>query len=280
MRIIINDKFFNITENNLSATDRGLLLGDGIFTTLKSINSNLLYFSKHYERLKKHASIISLDVPIGEIELHTKCIELIQLNKLEKDSALIRITITRGNSERGLKIPQKQNPTLIINSTPLIPSNMQPVRLCLTSIIRNEYSPITQIKSLNYLEPILAKNEAIKHGFDDGIMLNTKGVICECSASNIFFINSKHEVITPPLNDGVLNGIIRENVIDACNNLNIPVVEHSIHPDDIHEYKEAFQTNCAIGIQSISNIEQFVFPTTKDSITQIIRNYCKKQLSF
>lgn len=271
MLILINNELSNDNNKNISANDRGLLLGDGIFTTLKSVNSNLLYFSTHYARLKKHAAVISLNIPYTETQLHEKCLQLIKCNELDKETALIRITITRGISERGVIIRQSQKPTLIIRCTPFKAKELHPLRLCLTSIIRNEYSPITKIKSLNYLESVLAKNEAIERGFDDGIMLNTRGAISECSTANIFFVTKNGEIITPPLSEGVLDGITRSNIIDACKDLNIPIIERSINSNEIPNYVEAFITNCVIGIQNISAIEDYAF--SNNNLAQLIQNH-------
>lgn len=275
MQIYINNGFCNIENSNISANDRGLLLGDGIFTTIKAVNNKLLHFSQHYERLKKHAAVIALSIPFTEKEIQIYCLDLLRINKLDAASAVIRITLTRGVSERGINISQNSTPTVIIKCSQFMPVDEKSVKLCFTSIMRNEFSCVTKIKSLNYLEPILAKKEAMERGFDDGIMLNTRGAISECSTSNVFFVTSNYEVLTPHLSEGVLDGITRHNVINACKQLNIPILQRSIRPDDIYDCIEAFQTNCIIDIQNIASIEDIIFLDRKDNVTQLIRDYCK-----
>ncbi|MBY0379987.1 MAG: aminotransferase class IV [Burkholderiales bacterium] len=274
MKILINNQFYDSDTCNISANDRGLLFGDGIFTTIKSINNKLQHFHQHYERLKQHAKTTSITIKLSEKELHDNCIELLKQNQQCQKTAITRITITRGISERGINIPKQPIPTVIIQCTNLEPkSDLTPIRICYTSIVRNEYSPLTRIKSLNYLESILARKEAQERNFDDGIMLNTRGSICECTAANIFFVTTNYEVLTPHLSEGVLNGIIREQVIATCKKLNIPILQRSICPDDIYDCIEAFQTNCVIDIQPISHIEDFNFSVKNDGITQLIGNY-------
>lgn len=275
MEIFINNNFVNIDKKTVSANDRGFLLGDGIFTTLKSSNSDLKYFDKHMERLFLHASLIYLDIPITADEIKGHCIELLKRNNLDNCIALIRITITRGESERGINIPRKSTPTVVIKATQYTENIVDLPKLCFTSIIRNDLSVLTKIKSLNYLEQILTRKEAQDKGYDDGIMLNTRGAICESSAANLFFVTSNYEVLTPHISEGVLDGIIRSNVINACKKLNIPILQRSIKPDDIYDCIEAFQTNCAIEIQSIASIEDMAFKYSNDSVTQLIRDYCK-----
>jgi branched-chain amino acid aminotransferase len=274
MKIFINHEFTESDKKAISIEDRGLLLGDGIFTTLQSVNLHLKYFAQHIERLHRHAALIDLKIPLSESEIKAYCEELLRQNQLENETVLIRITVTRGKSERGINISKNIAPTIFIKCTKLAHSTVHP-KLCFTSVIRNEYSAITRIKSLNYLEPILARKEAQDRGFDDGIMLNTHGAICECSTANIFFVTSNYEVLTPHLSEGVLDGIIRANVISSCKALNIPILQRSIKPEDIYDCIEAFQTNCAIGIQSIKSIEDMEFHYIKDSVTQLIQDYCK-----
>ena len=275
MKILINSKFYDSDTYSISANDRGLLLGDGIFTTIKFINGKLQHFHQHYERLKQHAKTISITIKLSEKELHDNCINALKQNQLNLKIAIIRITMTRGISERGINIPKQSTPTVIITCTPFEPNpSKKPIKICYTSIIRNEYSPITKIKSLNYLDSILARKEARDRNFDDGVMLNTRGGICECSTANIFFVTANYEVLTPHISEGVLNGIIREQVIDACKKLNIPILQRSIRPEDIYDCIEAFQTNCVIDIQSISDIEDFKFSIKDDGVIQLIRDYC------
>ncbi len=275
MEIFINNNFVNINKKIIGANDRGFLLGDGIFTTIKAINSELKYFDNHMARLFRHASMIYINIPMSIDEIKNNCIELLKRNNLENNIALIRITITRGESERGINIPKKNKPTILIKTTPYIENLNELPKLCFTSIVRNDLSILTKIKSLNFLEQILAKKEAQEKGFDDGIMLNTRNAICESSTANLFFVTSNYEVLTPHLSEGVLDGIIRSNVINACKKLNIPILQRSIKPEDIYDCIEAFQTNCAIEIQNIMSIEDMEFKYNNDSVTQLIREYCK-----
>jgi len=275
MEILLNNDFCDVDSCVLSPLDRGLLLGDGVFTTIKAHGLDLLHFTEHIARLTQHAAKIFMPTNITEQRLYEQCVELIRKNNLQYDTSVVRITLSRGLSSRGIDIPQQQNPTLMVVVTPANNLNLSEVRLCYTSVIRNEYSIITRIKSLNYLEPILARHEAQIKGFDDGIMLNTRGAIAETSTANIFFVTSNYQVLTPHLSEGVLDGIIRNKVIETCKELNLPIFQRSIRPDDVHDCIEAFQTNCLIGIRAISTIDGFKFVYKDDSITSMIRQHAK-----
>lgn len=272
MEIFVNDRFVNVDDKIISVYDRGLLLGDGVFTTLKSVASELKYFDLHITRLINHAALIYLKIPQSLEEIKKNCELLLKRNNLEDDTVLIRITITRGNSERGIDLPKKTIPTLIIKCIPYKKIKTILPKLCFTTIIRNEFSILTKIKSLNYLESILARKEAQDKGFDDGIMLNTHGAICETSTANLFFVTSNYEVLTPHINEGVLNGIIRGQVINACKELNIPILQRSIQPDTIYDCLEVFQTNCSIDVQNVASIEDMEYTYSNDSVTQLIRD--------
>jgi branched-chain amino acid aminotransferase len=275
MKIFFNNSVCDVNDCQLSPADRGFLFGDGVFTTIKADGLHLLYFSEHISRLKEHAASIFMVTDIDEEKIRQQCVELININQQQNASSALRITLSRGISSRGIDVPNQPNPTVMITVNPVNQSHLEPVRLCYTSIMRNEYSPVTRIKSLNYLEPIMARHEAVMKDFDDGIMLNTRGAITECTTSNIFFITSNYQVLTPHLSEGVLNGIIRNKIISACKHLNIPIFQRSIRPDDVYECIEAFQTNCLIGISAVSEIDGFNFSIKQDSIITLLKEYCK-----
>lgn len=269
----LNGNYFIDQDNVINVTDRGFLLGDGIFTTIKANNGVLMHFDKHIERLTNDAAKIYLNVNLDVCELKEICAKILSHDGLDNTIAIIRITLTRGCSGRGINIPEEVNPTLLIKAVAYSDNSAILPRVCTTMVRRNEQSIISKIKSLNYLEPILARHEASSKGFDDGVMLNTKGAITACCVANIFFITNNDELVTPPISDGVLPGIVRDQVIMICRELNIPIFEKSIYLNEIINCKAAFMTNCVIGIKIIKAFDDMLFICQNELIEKIINTY-------
>lgn len=269
MQVFINEQFFNEREAFIPVNDRGFLLGDGLFETLKSVNGKIAFFNHHYDRLKASAEFLNIPLNYTEEQLKEICLELLKLNHLINHSCAIRITLTRGSGVRGIALPFPCTPTLLITAAMYAPSLDFYPKAFITSIRRNEFSPLINHKTLNYLEPILARSEAMAQGYDEGIMLNTKGFISECSIANIFFIN-KDIVLTPSNKSGVLPGIVRNKIIQICHQNNIVIIEKKISPEEALEATEAFQTNSLIGIQFLSKINNHSLGILKSNTSQKI----------
>lgn len=271
--------FYNgkyVTEENLiNITDRGFLLGDGVFTTLRVVKGKPLFLRKHLDRLNSNLKAIYIDVELDESETSNICNKLIQENSFKNSDGIIRITLTRGAGGRGITLPPKnqQKPTLLIRAMPYHEEPNTPLKLCVTNTIRNEKSIISKIKSLNYMDSILARQEAINRGFNDGIMLNSKNLVTECSVSNIFFITNDGTVVTPPISDGVLPGIVRSVVLNICKQLNIKIAEQSIKVDDLRGFESAFVTNSAIGIRAVELVDIKCFDCNVKTLELIQNGY-------
>ncbi len=196
------------------------MFGDGLFETIKTKKSKLLFSAEHYNRLATSANNLLIPLNFSLLQLKTQCESLLEINKL--DEAAVRITLTRGSSERGITIPSAAPPNLLITSILYKKqANIYPT-LCITDIRRNEYFPLSQLKTLNFLEPILTRQQAIKNGCAEGVMLNMKGAVTETSVGNLFaVINQK--IFTPKIEDGLLPGIVRQIVIDIATKTDIPI---------------------------------------------------------
>ncbi len=260
---------------SINISDRGFLLGDGVFTTLKVASGKLIHFDEHINRLKSNAQLIKINIQLNGSEIEDICQRLIKYNDFTNQNAIIRITITRGISPRGINIPPQelQSPTILICAMPFYDNSNVFLKICSTSIIRNEKSILTRIKSLNYLEPILARDEAISKGYDDGLMFNTLGNITESSVSNIFFLTLNQEIITPPIRDGVLPGIVRQAVITICEKLNIKCLEKSVTLANMKTYRAGFLTNCLWGIKLISILDDIMLSQSEPIVQLIIDEY-------
>ncbi|AKQ33438.1 Branched-chain amino acid aminotransferase [Candidatus Coxiella mudrowiae] len=254
MKILINNNIDSMDSPVIHSNDRGFLLGDGLFETIKVEKGHLLFFQEHYHRLA--ASALKLEIPFkfSLIELKNQCKQLLEINRIST-AASLRITLSRGPSPKGIQAPLNPSPTLLITVT--LSSSSRPISptLYITDIKRNEASLLSRLKNLNCLELILARQEAIKAGYHEGLMLNTKGAITETSIGNLFaLINEK--IFTPRIEDGLLPGITRDTIIKIAAQIGKPITEKILYPEDLLKATEIFQTNSLIEIQSFSKINE------------------------
>lgn len=247
--IYLNGHFIKEIEAKIDPSDRGFLLADGIFETMKSYKRKIFYLEEHWHRFKKSAQYLDIDIPVSYDELEIIIDNLLLKNNLLQDNASIRLTLTRGSGPRGLLPPANPKPTIMLAAFPYPACIAKAINTYIVSIRRNEFSPLANIKSLNYLDNVLAKKEAVSHGANEAILLNSKGNIAEASAANIFVVTNTNEVITPALSEGVLPGITRKIVMNLAKKLNIPLFETSVTLDDLEKSRAIFLTNSLIGIQ-------------------------------
>ncbi len=248
----LNGKLINQDHAKISPADRGFLLGDGLFETILIKNGKLEFINQHLKRLYAGMNAIYIKIPYDMAQLSVAVVELLTATNF--DNASIRITVTRGyacaGSARGITINDNLNPTVMITATPYIKTNHKPLSVMISQYRRNENSPLCQVKALNYLDNIMARNQAVMAGFDDAIMLNSKGNISCATVANIF-IDIDGKIITPPLSDGALAGIMRQNIIDMAENTTNQVKQSTIKIDDLYKADEIFITNSLIGKQQV-----------------------------
>jgi branched-chain amino acid aminotransferase len=196
----------------IDPADRGLLLGDGLFETLRAEHGSPEHAGRHLARLRAGAGIIDLQIPWQDEQLVGAMETLLAANGLKQ--AAIRLTLTRGAGPRGVLPPAHPDPTCLITVSPL-PPPPPPARVIIASVTRrNEHSPLARLKSLNYLDSILARQEAARNGADDALLLNTAGRIAEATAGNVF-ITLRGETFTPPVSEGALPGIARALLLES-----------------------------------------------------------------
>lgn len=196
----------------IAPNDRGFTLGDGLFETLCCQDGAIIDGAAHLERLKQGAELLAIPLPMPLAALKAALAETLAGNGLK--DAVLRLTLTRGPGLRGLAPPSDPHPTLLIAAAPL-PPPLPPARLITATVTRrNEHSPLSRIKSLNYLDNILARLEAERAGADEALLLNGAGRVAEASASNLLALIGE-EWQTPPLADGALPGIRRRRLLAA-----------------------------------------------------------------
>lgn len=225
-----------VSKGALDADDRGALLGDGLFETIAVVDSKPIALQRHLNRLTDGAKILNIPVATSLDGWARAIAEVLNENDTNEGSA--RITVLRGSGPRGVMPPTDPNPSLIVSAHSGEVGGAMPLRVTVaTSTVRNERSPLSKVKSTNYLDAILARMEAGAAGADDAIMCNTCGVVAEATAANVFCeIDGK--LLTPPISDGALPGIMRARVIEETG-----AIERSISRDDLSRAGEIFLTS-------------------------------------
>ncbi|HTK88460.1 MAG TPA: aminotransferase class IV [Nitrospiraceae bacterium] len=258
MWIFLNDGFVRKEDAMVSVFDHGFLYGDGVYETLRAYGGRLFRLRQHLARLRRSASLIGLEVPIVEQDLIAVLQEAMKRNNLT--DAYLRITVSRGEGAIGLDPRLCARPTVVVISLPLQPYPAElfntGVSLAIMNVRRNLATALPpMIKSLNFLNNILAKQEASRAGAFDGLMLNAEGHITECTTSNIFFVKNRC-VHTPSAACGILDGITREIVLSLAREQEFPTEEGRYLPNALLEADECFLTNTTMEIMPVRDIDK------------------------
>jgi len=273
-RIWINGQFFDKLDAKVSVYDHGLLYGDGIFEGLRIYGGKVFRHDEHLERLYESAKAIALTIPLSPAEMKKAVEDAVAENK--KVDGYIRLIVTRGAGNLGLD-PRKCEPNVIVivDDISLYPKELYEKGLeIITSSIRripsDALSP--RIKSLNYLNNILAKIEAIRAGCLEAIMLNHKGEVAECTADNIFVVK-KGVLKTPPSDAGILEGVTRNLVIELAKSAGITVHETGLIRHDIYVADEMFITGTAAEVIAVTKVDDRVIGSGQQGpITKLLRD--------
>lgn len=252
---LLNDKFILKKDAVISCDDRGFLLSDGLFETMRCHNGNIVSLEEHIERLNTGLSVLKIKHDFPFCFFVEKIKKLLDFNKFNDKDVVVRLTVTRGVSNRGVLPSENCEPTILLTMTEITAKTPDFFNVIISEIIKNEHSKLTKFKSLNYLDSILAKIEASDNGCDDGIFLNTKGNVSDSSIANVFIVINDGTVLTPKLDDGALNGITRKNVIRICKESKINVKEASITKCELLSSKEVFLTNSVFGVVPVMSID-------------------------
>lgn len=275
--LYLNHSFVEKEKACIPIDDRGFLLGDGLFETMRAYQGKVILFKSHYHRLVNSLGRVGLTPSLSLNCFQSMIQELLYLNKLDHQEAAIRVTVTRGSGPRGLTPPALPDCLWLATASPFSPSASRPVSAMVSTIRKNEFSPSASLKSLCYLDHVLAKQEAIRSGFEEAVLLNTRLLIAEATAANIFLVKN-NTVYTPPVSDGILPGITRENVIDLCGHMNIPLAEQSLPENQLFEAEEIFLTNALSGIYAVHTIQDF--SPGKGKPGQVTQHLQERYLSF
>jgi len=258
VKIYLNGKLVEKIKAQISVFDHGLLYGDGVFEGIRSYNCLVFRLKEHIDRLYKSADAIELKIPLTKIEMIEAVIVTLKANSLK--DAYIRLVVTRGVGDLGLDPRKCKIPTVFIitDKIALYPKEFYQKGLKIVTATTRRNLPQAldgRIKSLNYLNNILAKIDAIKSGTEEAIMLTYEGYVAECTGDNIFMVKNG-ELITPPVSLGALEGITRDAVISLAKGMDIPFTEKLLKMDDLYGADEVFLTGTAAELIPVVNIDE------------------------
>jgi len=257
VKIYLNGRFVNRKDATLSIFDHGVLYGDGVFEGIRSYNGLIFKLKEHVERLFESAHTIMLKVPMSQAALIDVVKRTVRLNKLT--NAYIRLVVTRGEGDLGLDPRKCTKPSLFViaDKIQLYPKSLYERGLSLITVATQRNVPEAlnpQIKSLNYLNNILAKIEANNAGYEEAIMLSHSGYVTEATGENLFIVTGRR-VLTPPPYIGVLRGITRATVMELARCQGLEVSEELLTRHDLFNAKECFLTGTAAEIVPVVKID-------------------------
>ncbi len=244
MKVYIDGKFLDEADAKVSVFDHGLLYGDGVFEGIRAYNGRVFKLKEHVDRLFYSAKAILLTIPMSHAQIMAAVVESCRQNGIR--DGYIRLIVTRGVGTLGLNPNRCKNPSVIViaDKIQLYPREMYErgmdiVTVPTTRNLVNSVNPA--IKSLNYLNNILAKIEANIAGVEEAIMLNSEGFVAECTGDNLFILKGR-QLMTPPLSAGALYGITRGVVMDLGRESGLQVSECNLTRYDVFNADECFLT--------------------------------------
>ena len=246
-KIWLDGNIVDEAEAKISVFDHGLLYGDGIFEGIRFYEGRVFRLTEHIERLYLSAKALLLKMPWTLEEICEATCETIRANALK--DGYIRLVVTRGVGDLGLNPYLCPTPSMFIiaSGITLYPQELYENGLEVVTCSTRRPTPASlspQVKSLNYLNNVMAKVEALKAGAKEGLMLNEQGYVAECTGDNVFIVK-KGVVYTPPVSDGSLDGITRQVVFELCEELGITIREVSMTRYDVYTADESFLTGTA-----------------------------------
>lgn len=256
-KIYINGKFYNKEDAKISVYDHGLLYGDGVFEGMRTYSGKVFRLVEHIDRLYESARAILLTIPMSKQDLIDAVKKTVELSGLS--DSYIRLVVTRGAGSLGLDPNRTSDPQIIIIVDLIALYDRkyydEGLKIITASTIRNHPAALSpRIKSLNYLNNIMAKIEGLQAGCMEAIMLNHKGEVAECTGDNIFIV--KHgQVLTPPTDAGILEGITRNAILELAKELKIPAREATLTRHDLLVADECFLTGSAAEVIPVVSID-------------------------
>ena len=276
LQVNINGQLYDKENAKVSVYDHGLLYGDGVFEGMRSYGGVVFRLHEHLDRLWKSARSICLRFPMSVEQMAKEVVRTLEVNQIK--DGYIRLVVTRGAGTLGLDPNRTSDPQVIIitDSITMYPQEYyeKGLEIVTSSTIRNHPAAMNpRIKSLNYLNNILAKIEGAQAGCIEALMLNHKGEVAECTGDNIFLVQ-RGQLLTPPISAGILEGITREAVMQLAGEASIEVKEIDLTRHDVYVADECFLTGSAAEVVPVVKVDDRVIgngepgPITRDLMTR------------
>ena len=257
MKVYIDGQYYDKEEAKISVYDHGLLYGDGIFEGIRIYNGKIFKLNEHVERLFQSAQAICLKIPLSEKDLKEAISDTVRMNDLRE--GYIRLVITRGTGNLGINPITCQRPSIIIivDKIQLYPEEYysRGIKIMTSSVRRISSDSLDpRIKSLNYLNNIMAKIEANNANCFEAVMLNREGFVAECTVDNIFVVKGG-TLQTPKSRNGALDGITKNAVLELARTLGLPVEERTLTQYDLYNSDECFFSGTGAEIMPVIQID-------------------------
>lgn len=279
MKIYMNGKMVPARDAKVSVFDHGLLYGDGVFEGIRAYNGRVFMLQEHVDRLYRSALAIALKIPMTKAAMVKAVVRACRENKTA--NGYIRLVVTRGVGTLGLNPFTCKTPSVIIiaGSIQLYPKDLYEKGMSIITVatVRNLSEALNpNIKSLNYLNNILAKIEAINSGVPEAIMLNSQGLVAEATGDNVFIVKG-NSLITPPPHAGILEGITRNVVMDLARQAGYDVREQMLTRYDLYNADEMFLTGTAAEVIPVTDIDRRTIGSGKPGkVTQDLERRFRK----
>ena len=270
--IIFNKKTVSADTPCISHNDRGFTLGHGLFETILIKKNAYPALDYHWKRMDASAPILGITLPFSREELESMLNQLIINNNLQEKLAGARVTITHGEAARGILPVQTPPPNFLITVFECAAPSDKPYSALIVNTRKNEHTPAAKVKTISYIDNILAKQESMSQGYDEAILLNTASNVADGSISNVFMVKDGH-IITPPISDGALPGVVRAMLLEEASQ-HFAIIEKSISPYELLDADEIFLTNALMGIKAVSKLDMKIFSSfpVANQLSSILRD--------
>ncbi|HUK27798.1 MAG TPA: branched-chain-amino-acid transaminase [Candidatus Acidoferrales bacterium] len=255
--VYVDGQWLPKSNASISVFDHGMLYGDGVFEGIRVYKGVIFQFKEHLDRLYSSAKSIKLQIPLTPQDMTRAIVETLKRNGLK--DAYIRLVITRGVGDLGVDPRKCRKASAIVITEPVDPTygmaaKQKGISVIFSSVRRDAIDATThEIKSLNYLNSVMAKQEALDAGADDALMLDRNGFVSEATTTNLFIVK-EGDVITPPSSAGILPGVTRKRIIHLARDLGYKVLEKGLTPYDVTNADEAFLTGTLSEIVPIAKV--------------------------
>ena len=261
LTVYVAGEYVDGADASLSVFDHGVLYGDGVFEGMRVFGGALFRPLDHLTRLEQSARTIALEIPLATEELLDVIREVVTRSGLE--DAHVRPIVTRGFGWPGIDPWRCERPSLVVTAYPFPPMlGTDPLRLLIGSVVRKAPRSVgAHVKSLNYLDAIIAKQQAKAGGLDDAVMLDHLGAVAECTSTNLFMVSDG--VLVTPTTRAALPGITRRTIIELAPELGIAVVERDIWPMELYAAEAIFLTGSGAGVVPVAEVDGRPIPTAE-----------------